>query len=70
MGTKTDMTRRLTWLRVDNEQTRNWYKSVRDFIFKLGRRPDSNAVKDLGLGKLSLTATQVRVNVLRLFAKR
>ena len=59
MGTKTDMKRRLTWARVDDRRKWDWFKRVRNFIYTLGKGPESQAVQDIGLGELSMKPTQV-----------
>ena len=60
MGTRTDMNRRTQRCRVDTEHIRGNLKAAREFIFKLGRGPESVAIQRLMLGDLSMTPTQVR----------
>ena len=59
MGTKTDMARRVSCVRVDNQDTWWWQEKVREFIFNLGKGPESQAVRDTVLHQLCLTPTQV-----------
>ena len=59
MGTKTDMARRVSCVRVDNEHTQFWQNKVREFIFNLGKGPESQAVRDTVLHQLCLTPTRV-----------
>ena len=64
MGTHNDMRRRLTCQRVDDENTRDWLQRVCDFIFKGGKGPESQFVRDTVIHRISLTPTQVRYDMI------
>ena len=59
MGTKTDMKNRLTKLRVDTPENRNWLTRIRDWIFS-GRGPESAAVQWTPINDQSMRPIQVR----------
>ena len=64
MGTKLDMATRIKKARTDDQLTRDWLQTIRNWIYRQGHTPEDAAVKRTPTHSMSLTTTQVGLSLI------